>query len=130
MQVVDHPSLCFRADVTALASVRDFACAEAVALDPEADVDLVALVVGELAANAAVHQTGEALLMLERCPDGSIEISVIDPDPTHPGLVQSGAWSTDGHRGIQLVAALAQSWGVEALETGKRVWARLAPLPA
>lgn len=127
MSVVDHPSLRFPADVDHLASVRDFACKEAAALDPAADIELIALVVGELIANAAVHQRGEARLDLMRCPDGSIEVSVTDPDPRPPELVNEAPWSASGHRGIQLVAALAQAWGVETLDAGKRVWARLGP---
>lgn len=122
-----HPTLVFQADVTALASVRDFACNEARALNPRADVDLIALVVGELAANSAVHQGGEARLELRRCADGSIEISVTDDDPAPPELVEKPAWSTAGHRGIQLIAALAEAWGIEHLPSGKRVWAQVAP---
>lgn len=127
MNVVDHPSLRFPADPRHLASVRDFACHHAALLDPEADLDLIALVVGELAANAAVHQSGDARLDLARRPDGCIELSVTDADPRQPALVNEAPWSSSGHRGMQLVVSLAQEWGVEMLDTGKRVWARLPP---
>lgn len=127
MNVVDNPSLRFPADTSHLASVRDFACQEAAGLDPAANIDLIALVVGELAANAAVHQHGEARLDLIRRPDGCIEVSVTDPDPGQPKLVEEAPWSSSGHRGMQLIAALADDWGIETLDDGKRVWARLGP---
>jgi anti-sigma regulatory factor (Ser/Thr protein kinase) len=91
------------------------------------DLDVLAVVVGELASNAAVHQTADAEITLELLPGGVLEVSVSDPSEKLPLLVDEEPWSTDGHRGIQLVNALAQEWGVEPAPPGKRVWARLVP---
>ena len=86
---------------------------------------MLAVVVGELAANAVVHQHGPAHLEVHLLADGQLEVSVHDGHPGVPHLVEEAPWSTEGHRGIQLVAALAESWGVEPSPRGKRVWARL-----
>ncbi|HEX2576093.1 MAG TPA: ATP-binding protein [Aquihabitans sp.] len=126
LDVTARARLAFAADPAELARVRDFATRAAADLAPTVDPGLLAVVVGELAANAAVHQTGAAEIVLELVGEGVLEVAVHDPSPALPRLVEEAPWSTSGHRGIQLVAALSQAWGVEALPGGKRVWARLA----
>lgn len=125
-----HASKEFVADAAQLASVRDFARCEAYGFDVELDVDLLTLLVGELAANAALHQDRPARLDLELDDIGRLEISVTDPSPAPAHLIACEPWSTDGHRGLQLVAALSQDWGVEAAGEGKRVWARIGTVAA
>lgn len=119
-------SMRFPADIDHVASVRDFAAQAADELGAVVDRDDLALVVGELAANAAEHQTGEAELLVRVHADGSIDVEVIDHDPTIPSAIESAPWDLEGHRGLFLVGALSQSWGVEPEPEGKRIWARLS----
>lgn len=118
-------SLRFPADVAHLAAIRDFADDAARSLGVEVDANDLAVVVGELAANAAVHQRSEAEITLS-VVDGGLQVEVRDDDPFVPDVVHGEAWDTDGHRGLFLVDALSRAWGVEPLERGKRVWAVLA----
>jgi anti-sigma regulatory factor (Ser/Thr protein kinase) len=119
-------TMAFSADPAELAGIRRFARGAVTTLGVPLDLDLFAVVVGELAANAVVHQDGAAEIAIAEV-DGLVEVAVSDPDPGLPQLVNEAPWSTDGHRGIQLVAALSREWGVEPTPDGKRVWARLAP---
>lgn len=116
----------FSADPAELAGVRRFAREAVVTLGMPVDLALFAVVVGELAANAVVHQDGAAEIAVDNA-DGCIEIAVSDSGAGMPALVNEAPWSTEGHRGIQLVAALTREWGVEPTSGGKRVWARLEP---
>ncbi len=115
------------ADVAHLAAARDFALRAAHDLGAKVDDDDLLLIVGELAANAVVHQRGDAELVVRVHPDGRVDIEVADDDPTLPGAIVSGPLDPDGHRGLQLVQAMSDSWGVTPRGGGKLVWAHLAP---
>lgn len=118
-------SMRFPADVARLADVRDFVVALVGEIQAAVDVDVVKVLVGELAANATVHQSGEAELCVEALADGGLVLSVTDGDPALPRLYNGEPWDVEGHRGMKLVDALSDRWGVEPVGTGKRVWARL-----
>jgi anti-sigma regulatory factor (Ser/Thr protein kinase) len=122
--VDQNRSLRFPADVTHLASIRDFAERAARELEVAVDRDDLLVIVGELAANAAIHQGGEAEITVAALPHGLL-VEVRDHDPFIPDIVHGDAWDADGHRGLFLVDALSQAWGVEPIEGGKRVWAVL-----
>jgi len=128
--VSESRSMCFAADVTHLASVRDFASIAYQELGAMWDRDDLLVVVGELAANAAIHQRSESRLILTRRDDETMQVDVVDRDPTIPAVVHNEPWDLDGHRGLPLVDALSVSWGVEPSGDGKRVWAILARVPA
>lgn len=117
----------FPADLNHLASVRDFAADAARDLGATVDPDDLALIVGELAANAARHQEGEIELVIRVHADGSADIEVVDGDPTIPEPVLSEPSDPAGHRGLHLVSAISHSWGVSPEGDGKRIWARLSP---
>ncbi|HWJ61256.1 MAG TPA: ATP-binding protein [Acidimicrobiales bacterium] len=117
----------FPADLARIASVRDFAAETADDLGATVDRDDLALIVGELAANAAEHQAGEALLLLRVHADGGVDVEVTDADPTIPRAIDSAPDDPQGHRGLRLVSAISHSWGVSPEGTGKRIWARLSP---
>ncbi|MCU1372071.1 MAG: regulator [Ilumatobacteraceae bacterium] len=127
--MAEERSLRFAADVVHLASVRDFATQAADELGSQVDRHALALIVGELAANAAVHQAGEAELVVRVHADGTVDVEVVDDDPTIPAPIVSDPMDPDGHRGLQLVQDISTSWGVHPEGTGKRIWARLAPRP-
>jgi len=88
-------------------------------------VDLAALLITELVANAIRHVPGTCAVELTRRGD-ALRIAVVDtgagvPDLRSPGL------STFGGRGLHIVNALATAWGIEHLDDGcKAVWAELA----
>jgi len=97
-------------------------------LDPL--IDHAALGVTELLTNVHRHAqpdkscTVEVELLLER-----LMVSVHDHDPRLPTVRAAGASSTSG-RGLALIAAVSESWGVRPADgTGKVVWFTL-PAPA
>ncbi|WSZ45091.1 ATP-binding protein [Streptomyces sp. NBC_00190] len=93
--------------------------------------DDVGLVVAELAANAVLH--GQVAgrdfeLRLDYDGRGSVRVAVSDTrgdnaPPPVPGAVDP--WSAEGGRGLLVVAAVAEEWGVTAREPGKTVWAEV-----
>ncbi|GAA3077384.1 ATP-binding protein [Streptomyces glomeratus] len=96
--------------------------------------ETVTLIAAELAANAVRHghvPGRDFHLRLTDTPDGvRLEVSDTRTErlPEHrpagdPGDDQSG-------RGLLLVEALADRWGVEPRSPGKRVWADVRPSPA
>ena len=124
---MNERSMRFPADVSHLASVRDFAAHAADDLGSSVSRDDLALVVGELAANAAVHQHGEAWLVLRVDDQGGLDVEVHDLDGHLPSAIESTPWDSEGHRGLHLVSVISQAWGVEPEDGGKRVWAHLGP---
>jgi serine/threonine-protein kinase RsbW len=89
--------------------------------------DDVILCVSELAANAAMHSNsresgGTFTVRTESHPGAGVRIEVEDgggpwvsaaPDPTHG-------------RGLGIVRALADEWGITTTPAGRAVWARIA----
>jgi serine/threonine-protein kinase RsbW len=89
--------------------------------------DDVILCVSELATNAAVHSNsrrsgGTFTVRAESCPGADVRIEVEDaggpwvapaPDPAHG-------------RGLGIVRALADDWGITTTPAGRAVWARIA----
>jgi anti-sigma regulatory factor (Ser/Thr protein kinase) len=96
----------------------------------EADVlDTAALLTTELVSNAIRH-TRDELTVTVRLAGGRLRVGVADSSHRRPQLVQVGRRDTSG-RGLQLVDALADRWGVDPDERGlgKTVWFEL-PAPA
>jgi anti-sigma regulatory factor (Ser/Thr protein kinase) len=100
--------------------------------------DTVTLVVAELASNAVLHgrvpgRDFELRLTYDRLA-GLVRVEVSDTHPGHPALpgpaVRPSA-DTDGGRGLILVEAVADRWGVAGRTgPGKTVWAECAvPAP-
>ncbi|QNS04350.1 ATP-binding protein [Streptomyces xanthii] len=97
--------------------------------------DTVALIVAELAANAARHgrvpgRNFELRLLYEH-KTTVVRIEVSDthprrPDPSSVGMADPEA---DGGRGLALVEAVAHRWGVDdRTGPGKTVWAQTEPV--
>ena len=92
----------------------------------DADVlDTAALLTTELVSNAIRH-TREELALTVRLAGGRLRVGVADSSHRRPQLVQVGRRDTSG-RGLHLVAALADEWGVDPDERGlgKTVWFEL-----
>lgn len=84
----------------------------------------VALAVAELTTNAVVHAMTPFSLELIKSED-EIQVRVRDGSDRLPTLARGGA-DDDRGRGLRIVQAIARSWGVVTLDSGKVVWCRLA----
>ncbi|MFF3919481.1 ATP-binding protein [Streptomyces sp. NPDC001852] len=94
-------------------------------LAPDAEV-----VTAELVANAVQHARAAAMrVTVRRTGERAVQIAVFDRSRVLPFL-KSPAPEEVGGRGLGIVDALAQSWGVDRLPWGKRVWADLVALSA
>jgi anti-sigma regulatory factor (Ser/Thr protein kinase) len=88
-------------------------------------VDLAAILIAELVANALRHVPGTCALELTRRGD-ALRVAVVDTGPGMPDLQNPGL-SAYGGRGLHIVSALATAWGIDHLEDGcKAVWAEVA----
>jgi anti-sigma regulatory factor (Ser/Thr protein kinase) len=94
------------------------------------DPDDVALLVTELVTNVVDHVDGEAVLTLELAlAADSLKIAVADGSSIRPVVRQLNAANPRG-RGLQLVQAIADGWGIEDHHGGKRVWLTLQHPPS
>ncbi len=95
--------------------------------DARHDLDDAALLVSELVSNVVDHVEGEAVLTLELAlADDWLRISVADGSAVRPVVRELGEERPRG-RGLQLLQAIADRWGAEDHEGGKRVWFELRP---
>ncbi|MEV0715746.1 ATP-binding protein [Asanoa sp. NPDC050611] len=97
---------------------------------PEELLDDVVAVAGELVVNAVRHARplpGDVIRVdWGVTPDGVVQVRVTDGGGRlHPNPRQAGPQALDG-RGLQIVGALADRWGVEHDRRGQSVWAELA----
>lgn len=84
------------------------------------------IVVRELVTNVIDHVGGEARIALELAvTDGRVRIAVVDGSAVRPVVRQIAGTSPRG-RGMRLVAAIADRWGVDERGAGK-VWVELDP---
>jgi CheY-like chemotaxis protein/anti-sigma regulatory factor (Ser/Thr protein kinase) len=86
--------------------------------------DDAALVVTELVTNAVIHGGSTFRLQLSRTTS-AFRIEVVDEGDGTPEP-QPQDTEAEGGRGIMLVDAMASSWGVESVPSGKLVWAEIA----
>jgi anti-sigma regulatory factor (Ser/Thr protein kinase) len=86
-----------------------------------AQTDDIRLVVSELATNAVIH-AGTAFSVSVRCTGSAVRISVRDSSPAQPVVRNGGPASMSG-RGLHLVKAVSDAWGVDADPDGKTIWA-------
>jgi anti-sigma regulatory factor (Ser/Thr protein kinase) len=94
----------------------------------------VLLIASELVANAAVHaRTTLELSMVTDCR--SVKLGVRDDDRHLPRLDGAageahkdgvGVPLIEGGRGLSIVEGLADEWGIDVLQGGKRIWARVS----
>lgn len=83
-----------------------------------------ALLVSELAANAALHAGTDFTVVVERTDD-AVRLEVHDGSSVVPRQRRHSSEATTG-RGLVLVADLADDWGVEQGVAGKVVWVELS----
>jgi anti-sigma regulatory factor (Ser/Thr protein kinase) len=93
----------------------------------ETSLHEVTLVATELVGNAIRHggaADSDGVDVTWTIDSGSVTIVVADPSATRPEP-RSAAPDAEGGRGLTIVAALSDEWGVDADDRGKRVWARI-----
>jgi anti-sigma regulatory factor (Ser/Thr protein kinase) len=89
-------------------------------------VDTACLLASELVANAVLHGCGshdDTVTVTVQCDGARVHVSVGDPSQRVP-LPCSPAAHAESGRGLQLVEALTDQWGVapDPSGSGKRVW--------
>jgi anti-sigma regulatory factor (Ser/Thr protein kinase) len=106
------------------ATARRFIKARAAAWSfPERAAEQLALIGSELVTNAVLHARTELTLTLELRED-RVRISVKDRSQA-PATLRHYRPDTLTGRGLGVVAALSDTWGVSAAADGKVVWAEL-----
>ena len=92
-------------------------------------VDAAALAATEVVTNAVVHARSAFRLTVQA--DDVLLVSVHDTGPTWPGGTPQLTpldLDSEGGRGLLLLEALSDAWGVHNDPTGKTIWFQL-PLP-
>lgn len=85
----------------------------------------VLLIVTELVTNAVLHaRSASSLRVLAGA--GRVRVEVADRAPERP-VVRSPSPRQPHGRGMLLVSAMADEWGVRQTDEGKIVWAELRP---
>jgi anti-sigma regulatory factor (Ser/Thr protein kinase) len=88
---------------------------------PPATIETAKLLVSELASNAVLHARSPFQVSVSR-HDHALTVAVSDGCTRRP---TARAVSASGGRGLHLVGALANEWGVRDREGGKAVYFRL-----
>jgi anti-sigma regulatory factor (Ser/Thr protein kinase) len=109
----------FRASPAAVAEARAYANEQTQGSSPNA-ADVVELLVSELASNAVAH-AGTPFTVSVECDNQAIRVEVSDTGNGAPCVRPPDPLASNG-RGLQLLGALADSWGVDPHEPGKTVW--------
>jgi anti-sigma regulatory factor (Ser/Thr protein kinase) len=124
----DFETLSLPADATAPAAARTYLTEHAAWLSADR-LDDALLLVTELVTNAIRHGEPDITLRLRAHPPG-VGVSVQDRGPSMPHLSDPAA-NEPGGRGLIIVDAVAQQWGVTPAQPppGKTVWFELGPPP-
>ncbi|MEV5525812.1 ATP-binding protein [Streptomyces prunicolor] len=98
---------------------------------PSPAVDFLEWVVTELVTNAVIHgraTRGSHVLVAYHLDDDLLRVEVRDAASGMPRIGSSTSEDAEpeGGRGLQIVAALADSWGITPRVIGKSVWAEIA----
>jgi anti-sigma regulatory factor (Ser/Thr protein kinase) len=113
------------AELPSVRAARRFVLSHCVALElTEERCDDALLLASELVTNAVLHGRSEVGLEVT-ADDDRLRVSVHDENSRHPVPVSEDPAALDG-RGLALVDALAEQWGVEDLPMGKAVWFELS----
>jgi anti-sigma regulatory factor (Ser/Thr protein kinase) len=102
-------------------------------------LETLSLLVSELVTNAVMHTDTDVTVSIDADPE-CVTVAVRDGDPDSAGAVipqRSRRPSDATGRGLQIVDALADQWGVDVLPGAKSVWfevrvtspARVEPAP-
>lgn len=92
--------------------------------DASAYSDAAELVLTELVTNAVLHAKTDIVVRVD-LGRGGLRLEVMDRSPRQPIARHYSSEATTG-RGLALVDAVAERWGVQPDGDGKMVWAELA----
>jgi anti-sigma regulatory factor (Ser/Thr protein kinase) len=114
----------FRPCPASIGAARD-AMREALAGAPAEIVEDAALIVSELASNCVQHARSDFELLIET--DGDVRVELQDQSTAEPKIHRSdsclgGAKRQLSGRGLRIVDALSDHWGVIEKRGGKAVW--------
>lgn len=90
-------------------------------------VETVELLASEVIANAVLYSAAPCDVAVTRI-DERLRVEVTDIDPSLPSAVEAGPNDECG-RGLLLVDALADAWGVQPESPGKTTWFEITPEP-
>jgi anti-sigma regulatory factor (Ser/Thr protein kinase) len=88
------------------------------------DLDDAALLVTELVANVVDHAGGDVLTLELTLAEAWLRVGVVDGSAIRP-IVREMSHEQERGRGMRLVAEIAERWGAEEHNGGKRVWFEL-----
>jgi anti-sigma regulatory factor (Ser/Thr protein kinase) len=95
----------------------------------EQDLDVLRVVIAELATNALRHGDPPYTVTVRDEGRGAVTVLVQDGSPDLPALRPLEPRGAGG-RGLRIVEGLVEEWGVlRHQDDGKTVWARLGPTP-
>jgi anti-sigma regulatory factor (Ser/Thr protein kinase) len=83
-------------------------------------LETLKLLASEVIANAVLHSASPCAVVVTR-NDELLRVEVTDNDPTLPSAVAAGPNDESG-RGLLLVDALADAWGMQPVPEGKTTW--------
>ncbi|WP_433859909.1 ATP-binding protein [Streptomyces kronopolitis] len=87
--------------------------------------DAAWVVVSELVSNTVKHARLDVIrVVVSRVGPQRVRIAVTDRSHDLPAMRHPGTNDVNG-RGLAIVAAMSEKWGVDPLRWGKRVWAEL-----
>jgi anti-sigma regulatory factor (Ser/Thr protein kinase) len=92
---------------------------------PASLIETAALLVSELTANAVIHARTAVSVEVHSNGEGLV-VAVSDASPQAPRLADEPASPAESGRGLRMVEALADAWGVREHESGKTIWFYLA----
>jgi anti-sigma regulatory factor (Ser/Thr protein kinase) len=123
--VLDEAEAAFQAEVGAPGAARRFVARTLAerGRDEAPVIDDARLVVSELATNAVIHARTPFRVSVRFAP-ATIRIAVHDRSLSEPVILDVPPTAPSG-RGLRLIAAIADSWGIEPTADGKAVWAVL-----
>ena len=87
------------------------------------------LLVTELVANVVDHAGGDVLTLELALAGAWLRIGVVDGSAVMP-VIRELSHTAERGRGMRLVAEIAERWGAEDHDGGKRVWFELSPAGA
>jgi anti-sigma regulatory factor (Ser/Thr protein kinase) len=91
---------------------------------PQQAIEAALLLTSELVGNAVRHGSPQIALSVD-CADERIHVEVEDQGETFPRQ-RTPHHMSEGGRGLMLVQAYSNNWGVRRLDKGKSVWFTVA----
>jgi len=94
-------------------------------------LDTLELLTSEVITNALLHADSHQIYVDARQDDegGGVRVSVSDNDYRGPLLLPDEHPRVLGGRGLPIVQALADQWGIDSFLFGKAIWFRLENSP-